>query len=196
MKQLKFLLFLPFLLFSCAPDSEVANAGAVADTAGEEEEEIIDTFSVRRPVPLSAEEREELAKDTAGIRKLAQETQVVIHQGEAETSEKILTAARVVTNPDVPPSFPGGSAAMETYITKHKIYPLVAFQHDVKGTVTVKFVVESDGSIGGITIVRGLGYGCDEAAMDLVRGMPKWVPGKKAGASVRCAVTIPVSFGE
>ncbi len=194
MNRLVFLLFLPFLLFSCAPDSAVAET-EIPDTLEEEEEEIIDTFSVKRPVPLTAEEQQELANDTADFRKLVEDAQTVIRQGEAESSEKILTST-IVANPDVPPSFPGGSAAMDAYITKKKIYPLVAFQHDVKGTVTVKFIVESDGTIGGITLVRGIGYGCDESAMDLVRGMPKWVPGKKGGANVRCAVTIPVSFGE
>jgi periplasmic protein TonB len=195
MKRLVVFAFLPVFFFSCIPDSEVADADTVVSDTVEEEEELIDTFSVKRPVPLTAEEREELENDTADIRQLAQDAQVVIRQGEPEKSDKIFTST-VVTNPDVPPSFPGGTAAMEAYITKKKIYPLVAFQHDVKGTVTVKFVVESDGSIGGITLVRGIGYGCDESAMDLVRGMPKWVPGKKGGANVRCAVTLPVSFGD
>jgi|GEM_PF-1376936 len=97
-------------------------------------------------------------------------------------------------NPDVAPCFPGGSAAMDKFITRNLIYPLVAFQNDIAGTVHVRFVVEADGRLSGITVIKTLGYGCDEAAADVIKSMPLWAPGKKTGKNVRCAVVLPIEF--
>ena len=85
---------------------------------------------------------------------------------------------------------------MDKYIAEKLVYPLVAFQNEIQGTVNVKFVVERDGSLTGITVVKGLGYGCDESAIDLIKGMPRWSPGKKGGVSVRCSVVLPIVFGK
>lgn len=114
--------------------------------------------------------------------------------GSNTPEDRLGTESVIVKNPDIGPSFPGGAAAMDKYIADQLIYPAVAFQNDIKGTVTIRFVIETDGRITGITVQKGLGYGCDESAIDLIKGMPKWTPGKKGGVNVRCAVVLPLSF--
>ncbi len=183
-----------FICFSCTPDGHFddlyKNDTTLGDSAG------VDTFSVKRPQALTEAEKKQLAIDKKENDSLESEVSTIINQGNPDKSEKIFETNGVVTNPDVGPSFPGGEDAMETYIAKKRIYPLVAFQNEIKGTVNLKFVIESDGKIGGIRIIKGLGYGCDEAAIDLIRGMPHWIPGKKGGANVRCVVILPISFGD
>lgn len=193
MKNSLIFFILPFV-FSCTPDGKfdeqyTGDTNLVMEPA-------VDTFSVKKEKPLTPEERLQVERDKKETDSIINDASAIINpgnNGNADVSTDDIGG--VVLNPDIGPFFPGGSDAMNAYIAKKKIYPLVAFQNDIKGTVMVKFVVERDGKIGGIKVLRGLGYGCDEAAIDLVRGMPKWIPGQKGGAGVRCAVTLPVTFG-
>jgi protein TonB len=185
--------FILLCTFSCTPEGKFDE-----QYAGDTDlavEPAIDTFSVKRTKPLTAEEKKQIEIDRKEADSVINEAAILINQGNTDNTEVSDENAGVVSNPDTGPSFPGGSDAMDVYIAKKKIYPLVAFQNDIKGTVMVRFVVERDGKIGGIKVIRGIGYGCDESAIDLIRGMPKWIPGKKGGAGVRCAVTLPISFG-
>lgn len=186
-------LFLPFL-FSCTPDGKFDE-----QYAGDTNlvlEPSVDTFSVKKEKPLTPEERIQVERDKKEADSIINDASAIINPGNTGNPDVSTDdIGGVVLNPDIGPSFPGGSDGMNAYITKKKVYPLVAFQNEIKGTVMVKFVVERDGKIGGIKVLRGLGYGCDEAAIDLVRGMPKWNPGQKGGAGVRCVVTLPVTFG-
>lgn len=156
----------------------------------------VDTFSVKRQPAMTDAEKKQLAIDKKETDSIDRDVSTIITQGDPDNSKNSQDVSGVVANPDIGPSFPGGQDAMDAFINKKRIYPLVAFQNEVKGIVSLRFVVESDGKIGGIRVVRSLGYGCDESAMDLVRSMPHWIPGKKGGANVRCAVTLPISFGD
>lgn len=62
------------------------------------------------------------------------------------------------------------------------------------GTVYVQFVVEKDGSISDVKVLRGIGGGCDEEAVRVVKSMPKWKPGKQRGQPVRVYYTLPIDF--
>ncbi|MEL6846239.1 MAG: energy transducer TonB, partial [Bacteroidota bacterium] len=77
---------------------------------------------------------------------------------------------------DQMPAFPGGSRAMSRYFRKSFRYPSAAIDAGVDGKVFVRFVVQPDGSLSDITVFKGLGYGCDEEAIRLVRNMPDWEP--------------------
>jgi protein TonB len=92
------------------------------------------------------------------------------------------------------PSFPGGMAEMQNYLVNHMRYPGEAREISIQGTVYLSFVVEPDGSITNITILRGIGGGCEEEALRVVKSMPKWVPGKQNGHPVRVMLTLPVKF--
>lgn len=92
------------------------------------------------------------------------------------------------------PSFPGGKQEMMKFISDNRKYPAEAKAKDIHGKVIVAFVVERDGSLSDVKIRRGIGYGCDEEAIRLIKSMPKWTPGKQNGKAVRVSMMLPVSF--
>ena len=112
----------------------------------------------------------------------------------AEIEEEEIVEAEIFKVVEVMPEFPGGAAKMMEYIQKNIKYPLMARESDIQGRVFVNFVVEPDGSISNVTVMRGIGGGCDEEAVRVVNSMPKWNPGKQRGTAVRCSFTVPIIF--
>jgi len=92
------------------------------------------------------------------------------------------------------PSFPGGEAKLMEYVAKNVKYPQIARETGIQGRVFVNFVVEPDGSVSNVSVLRGIGGGCDEEAMRVVKNMPKWKPGKQRGKPVRVQYMLPVNF--
>jgi protein TonB len=92
------------------------------------------------------------------------------------------------------PEFPGGQGALFEYLTKNTRYPAVAEENGIQGRVIVTFVVERDGSITDVKVAKGVDPSLDKEAMRVVRSMPKWIPGKQNGTSVRVKFTVPVLF--
>lgn len=92
------------------------------------------------------------------------------------------------------PSFPGGEAKLMEYVSKNIKYPQIARETGIQGRVFVGFVVEPDGSISNVKLLRGIGGGCDEEAMRVIKSLPKWKPGKQRGKAVRVSYQIPVFF--
>ena len=92
------------------------------------------------------------------------------------------------------PTFPGGEKKMMEYVAKNVKYPQLAKEVGTQGRVFVSFVVEKDGSITNVTILRGIGSGCDEEAMRVVKSMPKWNPGLQCGRAVRVSCNLPINF--
>lgn len=92
------------------------------------------------------------------------------------------------------PSFPGGDDARMQYIQENIVYPKLAKDSGIQGTVFVTFVVEKDGEITNVKILRGIGGGCDEECLRVVREMPKWIPGKQKGEPVRVRFNMPIRF--
>lgn len=92
------------------------------------------------------------------------------------------------------PQFPGGQAALMSWLSKNIRYPQMALQNDISGKVVVEFVVEKDGSVGSTKIIRGVDKDLDREALRVVKAMPKWQPGKNNGQAVRCYYTLPVTF--
>ena len=92
------------------------------------------------------------------------------------------------------PSFPGGMQEMMKFISENRKYPAEAKAKEIHGKVIVAFVVERDGSLSDVKIRRGIGYGCDEEAIRLIKSMPKWTPGKQNGKAVRVSFMLPVTF--
>lgn len=93
-----------------------------------------------------------------------------------------------------PPVFPDGIAAMNNWLKTNLHMPEDAARSFVSGVVRVSFVVNTDGSLGDIQILKGLGFGCDEEAMRLIKAMPRWTAGKTAHAAVRVRQTINIVF--
>ena len=92
------------------------------------------------------------------------------------------------------PSFPGGEGKLMEYVAKNIKYPQIARETGIQGRVFVGFVVEPDGSISNVKLLRGIGGGCDEEAMRVIKSLPKWKPGKQRGKPVRVSYQIPVFF--
>ncbi len=98
------------------------------------------------------------------------------------------------TTVEVQPSFMGGNSEMYKFLGKNLKYPTAAQRANIQGKVFLSFIVEKDGSITDIETMRGIGFGCDEEAMRVVKLMPKWIAGKQNGRNVRVKFTIPVFF--
>lgn len=112
---------------------------------------------------------------------------VVVEEKPKETQEVFKVVEQM-------PSFPDGQAALLRYLAQNIEYPTIAKENGVEGMVVVQFVVERDGSIAGANVVKGIGAGCDEEALRVVRGMPKWQPGKQRGQPVRVQFNLPIRF--
>ena len=95
---------------------------------------------------------------------------------------------------EVMPSFPGGQGALLSYLSSHVKYPVVAQENGVQGRVTVSFVVERDGSITDVHVVRSVDPSLDREAARVVSSMPNWQPGKQNGSAVRVKFNVPVQF--
>jgi protein TonB len=92
------------------------------------------------------------------------------------------------------PSFPGGDEARIKYLNENINYPSIAREAGIQGTVYVTFVVEKDGSITDVRILRGIGGGCDEEAVRVIQNMPNWIPGKQRNVPVRVQFNMPIRF--
>ena len=101
---------------------------------------------------------------------------------------------KVYEKVEVMPEFPGGDQAMMDFVAKNVQYPKEAMEKEISGRVLVGFIVEKDGSISETEVVKGIGGGCDEEAVRVVKAMPKWKPGKQDGKPVRVHFILPLTF--
>ena len=92
------------------------------------------------------------------------------------------------------PEYPGGESSLYKYLAENIKYPQMAKESGIQGRVFVTFVVERDGRVTDVRVLRGIGGGCDEEAIRVVQNMPKWTPGKQRGKSVRVQYNLPVKF--
>ena len=90
------------------------------------------------------------------------------------------------------PQFPSGS--VNGWLADHIKYPVVAAENGISGRVVVQFVVERDGSVSQVRVVRGVDPSLDKEAQRVISSMPKWIPGKQNGQAVRSRFTVPVTF--
>lgn len=130
-------------------------------------------------------------------------------KGNDDANGEILKAKEVIAEPEPPkheeenkvfdiveqqPLFPGGPAALIKYLSENTKYPVVAQENGVQGRVTVQFVVEKDGSISDVHVLRGVDPSLDKEAVRVVKSMPRWTPGKQNGITVRVNYRVPVLF--
>ena len=102
--------------------------------------------------------------------------------------------AEIFTVVEEQPGYPGGEEARIGFLQQNIKYPEEAKELGIQGRVFVTFVVEVDGSITDVRVLRGIGGGCDEEAVRVVKAMPKWVPGKQRGVPVRVQFNLPIKF--
>ena len=92
------------------------------------------------------------------------------------------------------PEFPGGEEALMRFLNDNIRYPAIARESGIQGTVFIQFIVERDGSVSNVRVVRGIGGGCDEESLRVVGRMPRWTPGKQRGRAVRVEFVLPIRF--
>lgn len=95
---------------------------------------------------------------------------------------------------DEKPSFPGGESAMKSYLSSTVKYPIVAQENGVQGRVIVESIIEKDGSMSDVKVIRSVDPSLDREALRVVKAMPKWTPAKLKGIPVRTKCTTPVVF--
>jgi protein TonB len=129
-------------------------------------------------------------------------------KGNDDAAGEVLKAKEVIAQPEPPkeeetkvfdvveqmPSFPGGPSALMQYLSSNIKYPVVAEENGVQGRVVCTFVVERDGSITDVRVIRSVDPSLDKEAVRVVKSMPKWIPGKQNGSAVRVKYTVPVTF--
>lgn len=92
------------------------------------------------------------------------------------------------------PEYPGGNAAMMKFLSENIRYPVIAQENGIQGRVICNFVVERDGSITDVNVVRGVDPSLDKEAVRVIEQMPNWKPGRQRGQAVRVRFTLPVVF--
>lgn len=111
-----------------------------------------------------------------------------------EPPKHVVEETKIFTVVEQMPMYPGGDGALMGYLRDNIHYPTVAAENGVQGRVVVGFVVERDGSITDVKILRGVDPSLDREAMRVVKSMPRWNPGKQNGSAVRVKYQVPVSF--
>ena len=93
------------------------------------------------------------------------------------------------------PSFPGGQKALFEYLDQNITYPKDALDDHISGRIVCRFIVNTDGSISDVQVVRSLGYpSLDQEAVRVVSNMPNWIPGSQHGEPIRVKYTLPINF--
>lgn len=130
-------------------------------------------------------------------------------KGNDEAGGTVLKAVEEIATPEPPkheeenkvfdvveqqPAYPGGMGALNQWLASNIKYPVMAAENGIEGRVIVQFVVEKDGSVSGVHVVRGVDPSLDKEAARVVGQMPKWIPGKQNGSAVRVKYTVPVTF--
>ena len=182
-------------------DSGLKDLGSVADNF----EELLDVPITQQPPPpppprpmeqpvieeipdeVEIEEKIEVnfdvdLKQTTVIAEVAIKEVVI----EEEKADQIFDVVETQPNP------PGGMSGWNKYLSNNLKYPTQARRMGVEGTVIVVFVINTDGSIQDVEVLRGIGGGCDEEAVKVVTNAPKWEPGKQRGKPVRTRMRLPI----
>ena len=111
-----------------------------------------------------------------------------IQEGIAQTEQETFKEV------DQLPEYPGGQTAMYQFMAENLKYPSAAREKGIEGTVVVSYIVNVDGSISNPEILRGIGGGCDEEAIRIVKAFPTWSPGIKDGKKVRTEMRLPIRY--
>ena len=120
---------------------------------------------------------------------------VVIKHIPVTVDEEVVVEDDIFVVVEENPQFPnGGTAGLLQYLGKNIKYPTIPQENGTQGRVTVQFVVNKDGSIVDVKVIRGVDPYLDKEAVRVIYTMQKWIPGKQRGVPVRCKFTVPVTF--
>ena len=135
--------------------------------------------------------QDDLSKTTNEVVSVTEEVAV---ESKVEVIDVPEEKKEVFTIVEEMPSFPGGEAERNKFLATNIVYPQQATENGIQGTVYVSFVVDSKGNVTDVKVLRGIGGGCDEEALRVVKMMPQWHPGKQNGKQVRVLFNMPIYF--
>lgn len=149
-----------------------------------------------KPSSTSSKTKVAEAKPEAATELGVEDGTIMIEAPAEETGVPIpaVDEDRVYTVVEIPAEFPGGASAMNLFLGNNLKYPKTAKKANVTGKVYTKFLVEKDGSISEVQIVKSLGHGCDEEAVRVIKSMPTWKPAHQRGKIVRSYHILPINF--
>ena len=179
---------------------ELVDIGRTVEVVEEEMVEI--TKQEQKPQPVEVPKQttqiqvveDDVEVDDIEINADVDQNEVIEEYVAPEVEEEDIQEAEIFTIVEEMPEFPGGMTKLAEYLAKNIKYPQMARESGIQGRVFVQFVVEPDGSVSNVAVMRSLGGGCDEEAMRVVKSMPKWKPGKQRGKPVRVSYILPVNF--
>lgn len=201
-------------LFNSKGDTAVAvlpESTEVADSVATsaDEPDVVEQNQAQDNKPVATPQKEETAQQSPAQQPVKPVPSTQPTKPSATAATSTASSATHATQPESKPSasnnkvhdiveqqpeFPGGTPALYEYLSKNLRYPSIARENEVQGRVIVIFTVEKDGSLSNITLARSVDPMLDKEAMRLVRGMPKWIPGKRYGEAVRTRYLLPVTF--
>jgi protein TonB len=121
-------------------------------------------------------------------------TQYSLNAQEVDGKSDVDKTNQVYTFVEQMPEYPSGEDMMKIFFSNHKKFPENAKKNNIQGTVFVTFVVEKDGTLSDIKVLRGVQEDIDKEAIRVISTMPKWTPGKQRGIPVRVQYNLPVKF--
>ncbi len=149
---------------------------------------IVDSLSTEEVELASTDDLSEAA-NAGPVDTTTREVEVIVEET-APVVEQVFESFAIQEKP----SFPGGDAELMKYVAEHTKYPVVALENGIEGTVYIRFVVTRTGDVGEARVLRAVDPLLEEEALRVVRGMPKWSPGKNNGNPVNVWFIIPVKF--
>ncbi|MBP7210051.1 MAG: energy transducer TonB [Paludibacteraceae bacterium] len=177
--------------------------------AAEVDEELVDiTFrSETPPPPPPPQQQETVLSDVIEIKENTETVETADFSTEDESNKRVEIQAPIAAPEEEPedqkkihvivekmPEFKGGAEAMNNFLVKNIKYPLIAQENNIQGRVICQFVVNSDGRIVDVVVVRGVEASLDAEAVRVIKSMPPWTPGKQGGKNVRVKYTLPIRF--
>lgn len=183
-------------------DAGLVDLGNVRDDF----EEIMDIPPTEQPVPPPPSIQQPDIIEVANEEEIVQEIEIDL---DVEITEEMIVEEVVFDIEEPPaievveeiftiveefPSFPGGWEAFYTFVRDNLKYPNAALRMGIEGKVFVQFVVDKTGNISQVEVVRGIGGGCDEEAVRVLKKCPPWIPGKQRGREVKVRMSLPINF--
>jgi len=201
---------LPKIIAAFSGEAEVADAKKIVDVNldlfEEEKKEEPPPPPVEPPPPVKIESVQftqleavdEPVEEPPPTQEVLTETNAgVVTQEGAKVDEPpppVEVEPQIFTIVEEMPSFPGGEAELFKYLGKTVKYPPMAQDAGITGVVYMTFVVDENGKVKDPKVLRGIGGGCDEEAIRVVKAMPAWEPGKQRGKPVRVQDNLPIRF--
>ncbi len=190
-----------YAAFSYSSSDQVDNSLMVVEQV-EEVEEMTDITRQEQPPPPPPPPPQtiEVIEDDSEVEEAEIEATEIDQETVIEPIQEQIEVVEQTKEPEVffvvedMPEFPGGEAKMFKYISDNMDYPPLARENNIQGRVTVQFVVDEKGRVIDAKVLKGIGWGCDEAALKVVNSMPNWKPGKQRNKPVRVRFVIPIRF--